>query len=592
MAAGGVSNLPAVVVAIDFGTTYTGYAYSFRNEFQKSDDARDIFHNSWDSSLAGNLSKKAPTVALFNPKGVFDSFGYDAEEKYSELTDKVHQTWHYYARFKMQLFNKMTLTREFEIQDQEGRTCQALIVFSESIRFLKKAALDELNDRNPVHEEDIQWVLTVPAIWTEPAKQFMRDAARKDGIPANQLMLALEPEAAAIYCSTLKHGTFKDINKEEVLSVGSRYMILDMGGGTVDIAVHEISEDGTLTEIIPASGGDRGGTNVDQAFNKFINKKIGEKDAKNLRKTMKYHWMKLENNFEAKKRTLKKTTKNGIRVDIPTVLVLDGNLGIKLSNSYEMDISNKDFKMFCSSKDKIIAHVKYILEQVEGVKLIMMVGGYSQSGYVSSQIKDAFQDVNVLIPPQAEVAVMDGAVLFGFEPHTVSARMCRHTYGIRIMKPFATQKHKPEYRRDVNQQDVCINIFQKFVSKGEIVKINDKREAKNLVSQHWKETTKNLEMEIPIFASTRDDPEYTTGPSCQQIGIITIRPPTAGWPNSVNYSLEVYFGRTEFDVRVYNDATGEEYEYKFDLLVEKEIPYVPQSTARTGVTTTSRCVVS
>lgn len=357
MATGGVSNLPAAVVAIDFGTTYTGYAYSFRSEFQKSDGAREIFHNSWESSLAGNLSKKAPTVALFDPDGVFDSFGYDAEEKYSELIDKKqHQTWHYYARFKMQLFNKMTLTREFEIQDQEGRTCQAIIVFSESIRFLKKAALDELNDRNPVQEEDIQWVLTVPAIWNEPAKQFMRDAAVKAGIPANQLMLALEPEAAAIYCGTLKHGTLKDINKEEFLSVGSRYMILDMGGGTVDIAVHEISEDGTLTEIIPSSGGDWGGTNVDQAFNKFINEKIGEDDAETLRKTRRSHWMKLESNFEAKKRTLKKTTENDIRVDIPPVLIMESKLDIKLSNSYKMDISNKDFKMFFSSKDKIMAH--------------------------------------------------------------------------------------------------------------------------------------------------------------------------------------------------------------------------------------------
>lgn len=26
---------------------------------------------------------------------------------------------------------------------------------------------------------DIRWVLTVPAIWTAPAKQFMREAAQK-----------------------------------------------------------------------------------------------------------------------------------------------------------------------------------------------------------------------------------------------------------------------------------------------------------------------------------------------------------------------------------------------------------------------------
>ncbi|XP_033750962.1 heat shock 70 kDa protein 12B-like [Pecten maximus] len=596
MATVGETYVPGAVVAIDFGTTYTGYAYSFRSEFQKSNEAREIFHNSWNSSLAGNLSKKAPTVALFEEDGTFHSFGYDAEEKYTELAEaKTHHEWHYYARFKMQLFDKMTLTRNFEIEDQEGRTCQAQTVFSESIRFLKKAALDEINERNPIAEEDIHWVLTVPAIWNEPAKQFMRDAAVKAGIPANQLMLALEPKAAAIYCRTLKQGTFSGISKEDVigfLSAGGRYMILDMGGGTVDIAVHEVSDDGTLTEIIPSSGGDWGGTNVDGAFYDFIDAKIGKEDAKKLKKTKQSHWMKLQNNFEVKKRKLNKSTENDIRVDIPPVLIVEGNLDIKLWNSYKMDIPNKEFKAFFASTVKILGHVKTILSQVEGVNLILMVGGYSQSGFVSNQIKEAFPDQTVLIPPQAEVAVMDGAVMFGFEPWTVSARMCRHTYGIRIMKPFAQGKHDPEHRRDVNLQDVCINIFQKIVSKGEIVKINDKRVENTLISGHWKENRKHLEMTIPIFASTADNPKYTTDPSCQQIGIITIMPPTAGWPSSVKYCLEVYFGRTEFDVRVFNDAKREEYQSKFDLLEEKEIPHVPQPTTRAGVKTTSRCVIS
>ena len=30
-----------------------------------------------------------------------------------------------------------------------------------------------------VQPNDIQWVLTVPAIWNDPAKQFMREAAQK-----------------------------------------------------------------------------------------------------------------------------------------------------------------------------------------------------------------------------------------------------------------------------------------------------------------------------------------------------------------------------------------------------------------------------
>ena len=47
---------------------------------------------------------------------------------------------------------------------------------------------------------DINWVLIVPAIRSDAAKQFMREAAAEAGIPGSQLMLALEPEAASILC--------------------------------------------------------------------------------------------------------------------------------------------------------------------------------------------------------------------------------------------------------------------------------------------------------------------------------------------------------------------------------------------------------
>ena len=53
-------------------------------------------------------------------------------------------------------------------------------MFAHSIRFLKEQALSVIrretsDDRFGM--EDIQWVLTVPAIWTPRAKQFMREAA-------------------------------------------------------------------------------------------------------------------------------------------------------------------------------------------------------------------------------------------------------------------------------------------------------------------------------------------------------------------------------------------------------------------------------
>ena len=68
-----------LVAAVDLGTAYSGYAYSFKAK------ARDIYMNhNWGSDL-GLMSYKAPTCVLTNPDGTFNSFGYDAEKTFSQL---------------------------------------------------------------------------------------------------------------------------------------------------------------------------------------------------------------------------------------------------------------------------------------------------------------------------------------------------------------------------------------------------------------------------------------------------------------------------------------------------------------------------
>ena len=60
-----------------------------------------------------------------------------------------------------------------------GKEFPAMDVFSHALRFFKEHALQELTDQSStkILNEDVRWVLTVPAIWKAPAKQFMRQAA-------------------------------------------------------------------------------------------------------------------------------------------------------------------------------------------------------------------------------------------------------------------------------------------------------------------------------------------------------------------------------------------------------------------------------
>ena len=71
------------------------------------------------------------------------------------------------------------LRKDVEIKAANGKALRAVTVFAHALKFFKDHVLEELSDQSAtkILEEDIQWVLTVPAIWKAPAKQFMRTAA-------------------------------------------------------------------------------------------------------------------------------------------------------------------------------------------------------------------------------------------------------------------------------------------------------------------------------------------------------------------------------------------------------------------------------
>ncbi|XP_069123375.1 heat shock 70 kDa protein 12B-like isoform X2 [Argopecten irradians] len=525
--------------------------------------------------MAGNLSLKAPTVALFDPNKDFHSFGYEAQEKFFDLTEyKEDGEWYYFSKFKMQLFDKMKLSRNLTITDESGKSLPAMRIFSKSLEFLVRNAVSQINraihQTSQLSEKDITWVLTVPAIWNEPAKQFMREAAVEAGIDKDKLMLALEPEVAALYCRYLP-GTSGGKDENDILSIlhhGGRYMVVDIGGGTVDIAVHEVSGNGKkVTEILPASGGDWGGESVNKSFFDYFTREIGGEKSTKIKQTRKSHWMKLETNFEEKKRKLKSNSERGIRLDVPPVIILDAEMKIDLSKSWKMDISNDIVRSFFGSTNNIIRHMKFILDRVADIDLILMVGGGAQSDYVSNMVKQEFASKTVIVPAKAEVAVMEGAVLYGFEPWTISARMCRYTYGIGCNHPFKVGVHREEYRSEIDGRDMCKNIFDRLVTEGEVLEIHEKRVAEQYSSSHKSESRKDIILNFPFFASSDTSCQYVTDQSCERIGKIDIQPPADGWPDSVKYRLEMYFGRTEFEVKIFNDNDDREYSAEFDFLI-------------------------
>lgn len=97
------------VVSMDFGTTYSGYAFSSRNDF---DENPLTIHTNQEWKAGGTplISLKTPTSLLIRKDGSFLAFGYDAEDKfYSEIENENGDEVMLFRRFKMKLHNKMVI---------------------------------------------------------------------------------------------------------------------------------------------------------------------------------------------------------------------------------------------------------------------------------------------------------------------------------------------------------------------------------------------------------------------------------------------------------------------------------------------------
>jgi hypothetical protein len=92
------------VAAIDFGTTYSGFAYSPKS------DPFAIETCKWKNG--GFESSKALTSVLLDIKENFLAFGYEAENKFVANAEKeTPDVLYYFRRFKMILHNQVCLIR-------------------------------------------------------------------------------------------------------------------------------------------------------------------------------------------------------------------------------------------------------------------------------------------------------------------------------------------------------------------------------------------------------------------------------------------------------------------------------------------------
>ncbi|XP_060080309.1 heat shock 70 kDa protein 12A-like [Ylistrum balloti] len=574
------------VAAIDFGTTFSGMAYSFVADYKRS--PLQIEAKVWQSTRgSGVMSHKTPTCLLLRSDQTFEAFGYEAEDQYAELAEEnAHYGYRYFKNFKMILHTEENLTRDTKIKDEQGNALPAMLVFTECIKYLRDEMMKTLKTKGDlVRANEIRWVLTMPAIWGDSAKQLMREAAEEVGIERRQLVIALEPEAASIYA---KEKLAQRIIKKDGTALlapyapGTKYMLIDLGGGTVDITVREVLENRNLKEVHQATGGAWGGMEVNAQFLGFISKLVGENVLSELRLHYKADYLELERSIEMKKRNVEGDKYGRLMIPLPCSLMEvyeKLNNGAKLGNRLtfeteyagKVDISrghlriNKEIaaSFFRPVVDSIVNHLRDLLQLPEASDLedIILVGGFADSSIIKTTLTEIFNTKRLVIPENAGLAVLKGAVLYGHNPDVVKERIAKYSYGTRSYRYFMEDFDPPEKRHVIDGETYCGDCFGKIAEVGTSYLLGDGQDIE--LSPVSGDLTK---MAVDIYKSTEPDPVYVTDNGCSYLGKITVNMPDRSQGKERTAKVRITFGDTELICEGIDEATGKRTREVLDTL--------------------------
>ncbi|XP_062608874.1 heat shock 70 kDa protein 12A-like [Saccostrea cucullata] len=557
-----------IVGAMDFGTTYSGYAFSTKHNYL--DDPATIHKRTWTATSGQLQSLKVPTCALFTPKKKFHSFGYEAEDEFVSLSENdEHKDWYFFRRFKMKLYKKVTITDDFLLKSSDNKTLPAVLVFSSIIRYLRNEMLNDVHFINlNIHSYALRWVITVPAIWTDASKSFMRKCAFQAGIEDEKLVIALEPEAAALYSNLV---SIKDQVGEIKMVNGMKYLVCDAGGGTVDITVHQmIDNTGHLRELYKASGGDWGGTKVDEEMEIFYEKVVGKEVMDKFKEEYPEDALELSREFETKKRSFSSTT-DKVSFNLPESLltVYEEYTEMSLSNdaiitsglekyakiSEERIRINGDYfrTFYDNSISQIVGHLKEIFEDpnLNDVGLILLVGGYAESFILQDALVSSFPQKRLLVPKEAGLSVLKGAVIFGHNPSLITERKAKYTYGVKCRILFIDKIHREDYKIFDEGEMWCRNVFHRHVTIGDTLVVGKNQSAKTYTKSKYSRSVK-----VEVYASLKKNPMYTTDEGCFYLGGKSLKFEDQNALSASEIEVKMSFSGTEIEVTMIYKATG------------------------------------
>uniref|UniRef100_A0A8C6WV24 Heat shock protein 12B n=1 Tax=Neogobius melanostomus TaxID=47308 RepID=A0A8C6WV24_9GOBI len=610
---------PSPSPRVELRPKMTGYAFSFT-------DSEAIHMMKYEPALGGGdpgvANQKSPTCLLLTPDLRFHSFGFSARDFYHDLDPDEARHWLYLDKFKMKIHSTSDLSMETELEAVNGRKVRAIEVFAHALRFFREHAIKEVKEQSSsvLEGEEIRWVITVPAVWRQPAKQFMREAAYLAGLVSpdcpEQLLIALEPEAASIYCRKLRLHQVIDLSAQPItnslgmdgsrpfdssfrqareqlrrsrhsrtfmvesgtgelwseLQTGDRYVVADCGGGTVDLTVHQIEQpQGTLKELYKASGGPYGAVGVDLAFESMLCQIFGEDFIASFKAQRPAAWVDLSIAFEARKRTAAPGRANALNICLPFSFIdfyrrhrghsVEAALRrssmnmVKWSSQGMLRLTQEAMnELFQPTIQNIVRHIEELMSraEVQGVRFLFLVGGFAESPMLQKAIQRSVGRCCRVIIPH-DVGL---TILKGavlFGLDPTVVRVRRCPLTYGLLL-----KDGREWCTDVLDRFVCVD---QSVALGEVVR-----------RSYTPARPGQRKIIINIYCSPTDDVLYVSDPGVRRCGTVTLDLPDMPCPGEAGEGqrreirASMQFGDTEIKVTAVDVLTSRSVRAAIDFL--------------------------
>ncbi|XP_011404042.1 PREDICTED: heat shock 70 kDa protein 12A-like [Amphimedon queenslandica] len=613
--------IPANIAAIDFGTTALSLSYSTKG---------DVDGMPKTLPFGPDKISRIPNAILLQRGDLEDNkinivkvvLGDVARDKFFKLKVHERKDYIYFERIKMLLRREKGINREVHVTSFTGEPFYLLEVIAFILKYLSEELQEHLSRTVlPLKKNNFDWVITVPAIWDAQSKRMMREAAflsgmltEKEGLTAltpvatgvqkpeevnpEKLSLALEPECAAIYSQAASKkeaeqyknaATSKDEVEEVVAKLGKGYMIIDAGGGTVDITAQVEVKGGGVEVVTVPIGNALGGTQINEKFSSIFQASIYDKGFSSFYSQSDKAGAAIDKlvytEFESQKISLGKGTHNEMVVGISKpIMTFYGEEKLEGGNfpiGFEFEDDNiritedaAEKNLFDESIKSLIEHMFEALKspKMDHIETIYLVGGFGSSKLVEKHVKEALQrkslKIQVIVPTSPTLAIATGAVMLRKNPAFIKARCADANYGIAITEKFDSKKHDPAYKikGDSNDEYYCKDVFDVFLQKGELVSYGEEFVTQLCAPDGSEEVT------LEIYSTEENGIKYVKAPDgkpkAKSVGKLIIEAPNPDKLSWKERQIDVMmnFSGSEIQARAMYRSTNKEVKTVIDYL--------------------------